>query len=280
VDQLLKDKCCIITGSGRGVGRAAALMFAREGAKLVITDVDETPAMEVMNEILDQGGQAIAVAGDITSGGFPEKLISETVRVFGPDIDVLVNNAGLSWHAPAHKMTDRQWSRLMDVMVTAPFKIIREASPYMRKNAIREIANRGAAKCRKIINITSILGMEGSGAGLVNYSAAKAALIGLSRSLAKEWGPHNICVNCIAPGMIETRLTDPYPTVIESRNEAVIVGVTDRLREAYVNATPLGRFGTPEDVAKVILFFASPLSDFVTDEVLRVAGGLITPFGK
>ena len=262
------------------MGRAMALLFAQEGARLVINDIDESPAKEVMEEIKKTGGEAITITGDITSEYFPQQLISGAVDTYGPDIDVLVNNAGYSWHALVHKMTNEQWSAIQDVLVTAPFKIIREAAPYMRSNAIKEIKKHGVAKCRKIINITSIGGMESSNAGMTNYSAAKAAVIGLSRALAKEWGRFNICVNCVAPGIIETRMTDSKIQPIKSSHENVVIGVPKNFLQTCLDATPLGRFGSTEDVAKAVLFLASPLSDFITDEVIRVTGGLIMPYFK
>lgn len=278
MDKLLKNKNCIITGSGRGMGRAMAVLFAQEGARVVINDIDELPALEVVSEIEKMGGQAVAVAGDITSQGFPAKLIAAAVKAFGPDIDILVNNAGYLWNALVHKMTDEQWSAMLDILATAPFKIIREAAPYMRGNAIKEIKQHGSAKCRKVVNITSIGGIEGSNAGIANYSAAKAAVIGLSRSLAKEWGPFNICVNCVAPGMIETRIIDNKIQKINAGHENVVVGTTDKILKVCVDETPLGRLGRPEDVANTVLFLASPLSDFITDEVIRVTGGMIMPY--
>ncbi|MCL6611214.1 MAG: SDR family oxidoreductase [Peptococcaceae bacterium] len=275
MEKMLKDKVCIITGSGRGIGRAAALMFAAEGARLVITDIDEAPAAGVVEEIKKTGGQAIAVVGDITAEGFPERLIKETVDAYGPDIDIIVNNAGYTWDAVVHKMTDKQWQAMLDIHVTAPFRIIRAAAPYMRDNAAREREQQGRPKCRKIINISSIAGLDGN-FGQANYSSAKAAVTGLTRTMAKEWGPYNVCVNCIAFGFIETRLTQAKEKggAIVRDGEQVAIGVPEKIRQMFTLMCPLGRPATPEEAAASILMVASPLADYITGQVIRVTGGI------
>jgi 3-oxoacyl-[acyl-carrier protein] reductase len=279
--KMLKNRNCIVTGSGRGVGRASALMLAKHDARVVVNDLDDALAAEVVNEIKKMGGQAISVNGDICAEDFPRRLIKEAVAAFGPDIDVIVNNAGFSWHSPAHKITDDQWDTLQNVLVRAPFRIIREAAPYMRDNAKKEIKQFGVAKCRKIINISSLAGMEAGNTGMVNYSTAKAAIIGMTRALAKEWGPFNIGVNAVALGMIDTRLTvAAQQKIVAGEDQQVPIGMTEIVRKAYLDAVPMGRPGTPEDVAKVIFFLASDLSDYVTDEVIRVSGGQIVPYIK
>lgn len=275
MENMLKDKVCIITGSGRGIGRAAALMFASEGARVVITDIDEAPAAEVVAEIRKMGGQALAVVGDVTAEGYPERLIKETVEAYGPDIDVIVNNAGYTWDATAHKMTDRQWQAMLDIHITAPFKIIRAASSYMRDNAAREKIEQGRAKCRKIINISSTSGLDGN-FGQANYSSGKAALVGLTKTLAKEWGPYNVCVNSIAFGFIDTRLTQAKEAgeVLDRDGDQVALGVPERIRQMFTLVCPLGRPATPEEAAASILMIASPLADYITGQVIRVTGGM------
>ncbi|MFZ5597926.1 MAG: SDR family NAD(P)-dependent oxidoreductase [Bacillota bacterium] len=275
MEKMLKDKVCIITGSGRGIGRSAALMFAAEGAKLVITDIDEAPAAEVVEEIKKMGGQAIAVVGDVTADGYPERLIEETVKAFGPDIDIIVNNAGYTWDGVIHKMTDKQWQAMLDVHITAPFRIIRAATPYMRGNAIKEKEQHGKAKCRKIINITSTSGVDGN-AGQVNYASGKAAVVGLTKTLSKEWGGFNILVNCVAFGFIDTRLTRTKDggEVIERDGEKVALGIPEQIRMMYPMICPLGRPATPEEAAGAILMLASPMADYITGQVIRVTGGV------
>ncbi|MFZ5632836.1 MAG: SDR family NAD(P)-dependent oxidoreductase [Bacillota bacterium] len=275
MDEMLKDRVCIITGSGRGIGRSAALLFAAEGAKLVITDIDEAPAAEVVSEIKKMGGQAIAVVGDVTAEGYAERLIKETVDAYGPDIDIIVNNAGYTWDATAHKMTDKQWQAMLDVHVTAPFKIIRAAAPYIRDNAIKEKEQQGRAKCRKIINISSVAGLDGN-FGQANYSSAKAAVVGLTKTMAKEWGPFNVCVNCVAFGFIETRLTQAKEKgeIISRDGEQVAIGVPEKIRQMFTLICPLGRPATPDEAAAGILMVASPLADYISGQVIRVTGGM------
>ncbi|HBV98740.1 MAG: 3-oxoacyl-ACP reductase [Peptococcaceae bacterium BICA1-7] len=275
MEKMLQGKVCIITGSGRGIGRSAALMFAAEGARLVITDIDNAPAEEVVGEIRKMGGEAIAVVGDVTAADYPGRLISETVEAFGPDIDIIVNNAGYTWDATAHKMTDKQWQAMLDVHVTAPFRIIREASPYMRDNAVKEKEQNGRAKCRKIINISSIAGLDGN-FGQANYSSAKAAVVGLTKTMSREWGPFNICVNCVAFGFIDTRLTQSKEKgeVIEKDGEKVAIGVPDKIRMMVNLLCPLGRAADPDEAAAGILMMASPMADYITGQVIRVTGGM------
>ena len=275
MDKMLKDRVCIITGSGRGIGRSAALKFAAEGAKLVITDIDEAPAAEVVEEIIKMGGQAISVVGDITAEGYPERLVRETVEAFGGDIDIIVNNAGYTWDATVHKMTDGQWQAMMDIHATAPFKIIRAAAPYMRDNAVREKEQYGKAKCRKIINISSVAGLDGN-FGQANYSSAKAAVVGLTKTMSREWGPFNICVNCVAFGFIETRLTQSKEKgeAIVRDGEQVAIGVPDKIRMMFTLICPLGRPATPEEAADSILMVASPMADYISGQVIRVTGGM------
>ena len=275
MEKMLKGKICIITGSGRGIGRAAALKFADEGARVAVTDIDEGHALQVAEKIARKGGQAVPVAGDVTSGEFAEMVVAETVKAFGPDIDVIVNNAGYTWDGLMHKMTDRQWQAMLDVHITAPFKIIRAASPYMRDNAAREKIEQGRAKCRKIINISSTAGLDGN-FGQANYSSGKAALVGLTKTLAKEWGPYNVCVNSIAFGFIDTRLTQSKEAgeVLDRDGDQVALGVPERIRQMFTLVCPLGRPATPEEAAASILMVASPLADYITGQIIRVTGGM------
>lgn len=275
MEKMLKDKVCIITGSGRGIGKAAALMFAREGAHLVITDIDEAPAAETVEEIKALGARAIAVVGDVTADGYPERLIKETVEAYGPNIDIIVNNAGYTWDSTVHKMTDRQWEAMLDIHLSAPFKVVRAAAPYMRDEAAKEKKLTGQAKVRKIINISSIAGLDGN-FGQTNYSSAKSAVVGFTKTLSKEWGPYNILVNCVAFGFIETRLTQSKEKgeVIKKGDQEVAIGVPENIRQMFKMLCPLGRAASPEEAAAGILMVASPMADYITGQVIRVTGGI------
>ncbi|HXG66497.1 MAG TPA: SDR family oxidoreductase [Blastocatellia bacterium] len=274
MERLLAGKTAIITGSGRGIGRATAELFALHGARVVVSDIDPEPANDTAQAIMTTGSQALAVPGDVTDPRFPERIVNAAIEEFG-GLDILVNNAGYTWDAVIHKMTDEQWEAILAVHLTAPFRIIRAAAGYLRDTAKREKAERGQAQARKIVNISSTSGTRGN-AGQANYSSGKAGVIGLTRALAKEWGQFNIQVNAVAFGRIDTRLTQP-----KERNETIrrgeaeiAIGIPGERLERTTPLIPLGRAGTPQEAAGAILFFASPLSDYVSGQVLEVAGGL------
>ena len=275
MNPLLKDKNCIITGAGRGIGRATALLFAGEGARVVVSDLDEAPAAAVVEEITNTGGQAVACVGDVTADDFADKLIQTAVDSFGPSIDVIVNNAGYTWDGVIHKMTDEQWDAMLKVHLTSPFRIIRAAAPYIRDAAKKEKEATGQMSSRKIINISSIAGLDGN-AGQANYSSAKAAVVGLTKTLAKEWGVFNVCVNTVAFGFVETRLTQAKEKgdAIKRDDRDIAIGIPENMRQLFKAMIPLKRAATPEEAAGAILLMASPLADYITGEVLRVTGGL------
>ncbi len=270
---MLDGKVAILTGSGRGIGAAAAKLFASEGASVVVSDLDPNPAEETAAAIRNAGGKAIIVAGDVTDPAFPPQLVKATLDAFG-GIDIIVNNAGYTWDAVIQNMTDKQWYAMIDVHTTAPFRILREASTYIREAAKKEQAASGRAKARKVVNVSSVSGVYGN-AGQVNYSTAKAGITGLTKTLAKEWGRYNVQVNCVCYGFIETRLTAPKESaeMIQRGEEQVALGVPDQLRQMAPLLIPLGRPGTPEEAAGPMLFLASPLSDYVSGHVLEVTGG-------
>jgi 3-oxoacyl-[acyl-carrier protein] reductase len=274
MEKMLEGKICIVTGGGRGIGKATALLFAKEGGKVAISELDADPANETVAEIKKMGGQAIAVIGDITAPGVADKLIQSTVDAYGPNIDVVVNVAGYTWDSFIHKMTDQQWDAILNIHLKAPFQILRAAAPYIRDNAKKE-KEAGKIIMRKVINISSAAGTEGN-AGQANYSSAKAALIGLTKTLCKEWGAFNVNVNCIAFGWIETRLTkakEDGAETIEREGKKIALGVPKAGLDAFRGIIPLGRPGTADEAARAILFFASPLSDYVSGQVLKVSGG-------
>lgn len=271
---LLENKVALITGSGRGIGAAAAKLYGQHGAKVVVTDIDPVPAEETAGAIKAAGGQALAVAADVTKAADIENLIGQTVQTFG-GLDILVNNAGYTWDGMIHKMTDEQWEAIISVHLTAPFRIIRAAVPYMRDIAKKEKDETGQAQARKIINVSSTSGTRGN-IGQANYAAAKMGIVGLTRTLAKEWAAFNIQVNAVAFGYIETRLTQPdeLGDFTEREGQRIKLGIPDRIRQAVISGIPMGRPGTADEAAGPLLFFASELSNYVSGQVLEVAGGM------
>jgi len=270
---MLDGKVAIITGSGRGIGSATAKLLAAQGALVIVSDLDPNPAEETAAAIRSAGGQASVIPGDVTDPAFPAQLIKGTLDTFG-GIDIIVNNAGYTWDAVIQNMTDKQWYAIMDVHTTAPFRILREASHFIRDAAKKEAAANGRANPRKVVNITSVSGVYGN-AGQANYSTAKAGITGLTKTLAKEWGRYNVQVNCACFGFIETRLTAAKETAekIQRDGEEVALGVPDNMRSMAAMTISLGRPGTPEEAAGPVLFLASPLANYVSGVVLEVTGG-------
>jgi 3-oxoacyl-[acyl-carrier protein] reductase len=270
----LEGRVAIVTGAGRGVGEATARLLAAEGASVVVNDLDAAEADAVAASIRDAGGDAMPFAGDVTGATFPEDLIGAALGGYG-QIDIIVNNAGYIWNGAMHNHTDEQWQAMLDVHATAPFRILRAFAPWLKQTARAEIEAEGTARCRKIVNVSSVSGTTGA-ATQVAYSAGKAAVVGLTKTLAKEWGRYNVTVNCVAFGHIETRLTQPYdgdPPTIEVGGRTHRVGLTgDQIQGARQSAA-LGRSGRPEDGAGAIYLFCIPESDFVTGEVLTCSGG-------
>ncbi len=270
--KLLDGKSAIVTGSGRGIGRAIAIMFAQHGAWVVVNDLDGDVAESVVNEIKAAGGSAVACVGSVTAPGFPEKIAKTAAEEFG-GIDIIVNNAGYTWDGVMQNITDEMWDAMIEVHLTAPFKIVRAAMPYMRDVAKQEIAE-GKRVHRKIINVSSTSGVAGN-PGQANYAAGKMGIVGVTKTLAKEWGRFNINVNAVAYGFIDTRLTQSKEsqTPVHVGENEIQLGIPDTMRQMAVNFIPLGRPGTPEEAAGPVLFLASPLSDYVTGTVMLVTGG-------
>jgi len=272
MEKMLQDRVAIITGSGRGIGRATALLFAREGAKVVVSDLDEKPARETGEEIKAAGGECIVFVGDVTRPSFAEGIVGKAVQAWG-GLHILVNNAGYTWDAVVHKMTDEQWEAMLAVHLTAPFRLIRAASPYFR-GAAKQEKESGKVINRKIVNVSSLAGTRGN-AGQTNYASAKAGIVGMARALAKEWGPLNVQVNAVAYGWIDTRLTKEKEAgqTLEREGKPVAIGIPAAIRNAMKMLIPMGRAGTPEEAAGPILFLASSLSDYVSGQCIEVTGG-------
>ncbi|HWZ31128.1 MAG TPA: SDR family oxidoreductase [Bryobacteraceae bacterium] len=268
----LKGKTALVTGSGRGIGRAIALQLAEAGAAVMLNDIDREPLLETGGLIDAAGGAAKALPGDITAPDFPQKLVDFTVNGFG-SIDIIVNNAGYTWDNVIQKMTDEQFQAMLDIHMIAPFRIMRAASGYIREAAKKEIAE-GRRVMRKVVNITSVSGVDGI-AGQAGYGAGKAGINGLTKVMAKEWGRYNVNVNSVGFGFIETRLVQSLDqnATIDIKGRQIRVGIQPAAREAVKTHCPLGRAGTPEEAAGAVLFFCSPLSDYVSGEILIVSGG-------
>jgi 3-oxoacyl-[acyl-carrier protein] reductase len=269
----LESKVALITGGARGIGRAIARGLAQAGASVMITDIDSGPLTEAHTEIGNIARRCAQLPGDITDASFPAELVNRTIQELG-GLDIIVNNAGYTWDNVIQKTTDEQFQAMLDVHLVAPFRILRAASNFIREAAKRETAE-GRRVYRKVVNITSISATDGS-PGQAGYSSGKAGVIGLTRTLAKEWGRYNVNVNAVGFGLIGTRLVQPLTndSTIEMKGREIRIGVQPGVIDKMIFTSPLGRAGTPEDAAGPVLFFCSPWSDFVTGEVLMCTGGM------
>ena len=269
----LEGKVALVTGSGRGIGRAIALKLASEGARLVVNDLDAAPANETVQAIRAAGGEAVVCVGSVTATDFAERFVGTAMSEF-KGLDIIVNNAGFTWDNVIQKMTDEQWYAILDCHLTAPFRILRAAQPVIRALSKAE-GEAGQRVVRKVVNISSIAGLFGN-AGQTNYSVAKAGIVGMTETLAKEWGRMNVTVNCVAYGLIKTRLTesaaDGATANIDGRD--IKVGVNPGLLEAMERMIPLGRGGTPEEAADAVYLFCIPESNYVSGQTLMCTGGL------
>ncbi len=276
---MFNDQTVVITGAGRGIGASAALQFAEHGASVVVNDLDAAMAAETANAIMSQGGQAVAVSGDVTAAGFPELLMQTAVDTFGK-LNVVVNNAGYTWDAMAHKLTDEQWQAILDVHLTAPFRMIRAAAPFLRTAAAAELEFGANLSNRCIVNVSSTSGLHGN-IGQANYAAGKMGIVGLTKTIAKEWGRLGIRCNAVAFGFIDTRLTRPQEVqeeAIEIDGREVVLGIPQKVRSMLDKdihlRIPLGRPATDEEAASGIVLIASPLASYITGHVLEVTGGM------
>ncbi len=271
----LAQKVALVTGAGRGIGRAIALKLAREGASVVVNDLDTEPAAETIDCIRAMGGRAAACVGSVAEPDFGDRFVRTALDAFG-GIDIIVNNAGFTWDNVIQKMTDEQFQAVMDVHVTGPFRILRAASEPIRRFA-RADAEQGREIFRKVVNISSVVGLGGN-PGQINYATAKAGIVGMTKTLAREWGRYRVNVNCVAFGFIQTRMTQP----LDASNQPVSVagrevkyGVQPALLENLEKQQiPLGRLGTPEEAADGVYLFCSPESNYISGQVITVGGGL------
>ncbi|CAL1696837.1 unnamed protein product [Somion occarium] len=271
---LLAGEVAIITGAAQGIGRSCALLYAKEGAKVVVTDLDEKKAQLVVDEIKAGGGDAIAVGGDVAADDFPQKVLEATIKKYGK-LNHIVNNAGFTFDRMLHTTPDDAWDIIIKVHVRAPFRLIRAAAPYLRL--------KGSTENRSIINVSSTSGLHGN-VGQANYAAAKSAVIGLTKTICKEWGPFGVRANTVAFGFVQTRLTAAKEegATIEIEGKKVALGIPGGKSAATGGGKPgasaypgipLGRGATPDEAAAAVLFLASPLASFVSGHTLEVTGG-------
>ena len=269
---ILDDKVAIVTGSARGIGRATAELLSEQGAKVLINDIDGDVAEQAASEV---SGDTLVFSGDLTKEGVPDQLVQKVIDEWGK-VDILVNNAGYTLDAPIHKMSDDWFQRMLDIHSIVPFRMCRAVAPHMREPAKVE-REEGREVFRKIVNVSSISGTMGN-AGQANYSSGKSAVVGLTKTLAKEWGQFKINVNAVAFGYIETRLTasKEESNTMQIDGEKVQLGIPDQMRAMAAMVIPLGRPGTPEEAAGGVFFLCSPWSNYVSGQVLNITGGQFT----
>ncbi|HVL31639.1 MAG TPA: SDR family NAD(P)-dependent oxidoreductase [Solirubrobacteraceae bacterium] len=269
---VLDGKVAIVTGSARGIGRATAELLCDHGASVVVNDLDRDVAEQTASEI---AGETVVYGGDLTADGACDALVATAIDAWGK-LDIVVNNAGYTIDAPLHKMSDEAFQRMLDIHTVVPFRVCRAAAPHLREPAKRE-REEGVEVFRKIVNVSSISGTMGN-AGQANYAAGKAAVVGMTKTLAREWGQFKINVNAVAFGFIETRLTAPKleDNTMQIGGQTVQLGIPEPMRGMASLVIPLGRPGTPQEAAGGVFFLCSPWSNFVHGQVLNVTGGQFT----
>ena len=269
---VLDGKAAIVTGSARGIGRASAELLAEHGARVLVNDLDADVAEEAAGEI---GGETVAFAGDLTKDGVPDGMVERAVEAFGR-LDIIVNNAGYTWDGPIHKMSDEQFQAMLDIHNVVPFRVLRAAAPHLREPAKKE-REEGREVFRKVVNVSSISGTMGN-AGQVNYSSGKSGVVGLTKTLAKEWGQFKINVNAVAFGFVETRLTAAKEEAgtFQKDGQEIKLGIPEQMRQMASMLIPIGRPATPEEAAGGVFFLCSPWSNYVHGQVLNVTGGQFT----
>jgi len=262
----LDGKVAIVSGSGRGIGREVALKLASEGASIVINDLDKEPAEETVADIVAAGGKAVACVGSVTDEDFAERFVNTAIDSFG-GLDIIVNNAGYTWDTVIQKMTDEQWDAILDVHLKAPFRILRAAQPFIKENR--------TDYHRKVVNVSSVSGQYGN-PGQANYSSAKAGVIGLTKTMAKEWGRYKVNVNAVAYGFILTRMTEAVAgdeAFVEIEGRRIRVGVSPQIAEAVKRTNPFGRPGTPAEAAGAIYLLCTQDANYISAQVVTVDGG-------
>jgi 3-oxoacyl-[acyl-carrier protein] reductase len=244
----LSGKTAIVTGGSRGIGRSIALKLAEKGANVVVNYTNNaSKAQEVVDEVKKMGVEALALKADVSSEDAVKALVKEVSKHFNT-IDILVNNAGITRDTLVIRMKDEDWDKVMDINLKGTYLCTKLIGKKMMKQ-----------RSGKIVNITSVVGIMGN-AGQANYAASKAGVIGFTKSIAKEFAPRGINVNAVAPGFIQTDMTDKLP---------------EEVKENYAASIPLGRLGSPEDVANIVAFLCSEEADYLTGQVINVDGGMV-----
>lgn len=271
--KVLQGQVALVSGSGRGIGKAIALKLASAGAQVVVNDLDATFADGTVAEIEQAGGRAVACVGDVTAPDFAQDFVKTAVDAFG-GIDIVVNNAGYAWDSVIQKTTDEQWAAMIDVHMSAPFRVLRAAQPVIAGAAKAEIAANGQARRRTVINISSVAGLGGN-AGQVAYAAGKAGVVGITKTLMKEWGRYNVTVNAVAFGVIMTRMTtgEAGKASITMKGREIRAGVSQEILDAMESGIPLGRAGTPEEAAGAVYLLCLPEADYISGQTIVVGGG-------
>jgi len=266
---VLDGRAAIVTGSARGIGRATAELLAAEGARVLVNDLDGDLAEQAAGEIR---GETSVFGGDLTKDGVPDRLVQKAADEFGR-LDIVVNNAGYTWDGAIHKMSDEQFQAMVDIHNVVPFRVLRAAAPHLREPAKKE-REEGREVFRKVVNISSVSGTMGN-AGQVNYASGKAGVVGLTKTLAKEWGQFKINVNAVAFGFVETRLTAPKEEggTFRKDGEEIRLGIPEQMRQVAPMLIPLGRPASPQEAAGPVFFLCSPWSNYVHGQVLNVTGG-------
>ncbi|HVL95027.1 MAG TPA: SDR family oxidoreductase [Solirubrobacteraceae bacterium] len=267
---VLDGKVAIVTGAGRGIGRATAELLAEHGANVVVNDLDADVAEEAAAALATE---STTHAGDLTAGSAPDELVQTAIDAFGR-IDIIVNNAGYTLDAPVHKMSDDWFQRMLDIHLVVPFRVVRAAAPHLREPAKQEKAAKREV-FRKIVNVSSTSGTFGN-PGQANYSAGKAGVVGLTKTLAKEWGQFKINVNAVAFGFVDTRLTQAKAedNQMEIGGEKVQLGIPEQMRGMASMLIPIGRPASPEEAAGPVFFLCSPWSNYVHGQTLHITGGM------
>ncbi len=270
----LDSKVALVTGAGRGIGQSIALKLASEGARIVINDLDLEPAQETAELIRQMGGEAAICHGNVSAPDFAERYIKTAMDNFNA-IDIIVNNAGYTWDDVVQKMSDEQWYAILDCHMTAPFRILRAAYPIIKAQALAD-AEAQREVFRKVVNISSVSALNGN-AGQMNYSGAKAGVIGMTRALAREWGRFKVNVNAVAFGFIETRMTraDAHAgATVTIDGREIRVGINPEAAKSHAQRNPLGRPGTAQEAADAVYLFCTPESNYITAQTIAVAGNL------